>query len=233
MDSHNYSEKIAQWLEHPIYQNAFIHRSYLNEVNENLASNERLEFLGDSILALIVSNYLYNLRPKDAEGDLTSLRSYIVKTNSLAMAAEELGLGKHLKMSNGEELSGGRENPQLLANTYEAVLGAVYLDLGILEATKFVEATLLPLFESEIREGPPKDGKSKLQEVTQNMTKMSPKYKIISTKGPDHAKEFKVGVYLGEKLIGEGEGFSKHLAEEAAANLALLTLNKSSVDEER
>ena len=228
----NYARKIPEWLNREIFQTAFIHRSYLNEVSENIASNERLEFLGDSVLAFIISTYLYNLRPGDAEGELTSLRSYIVKTQSLAKAAETLNLGSFLKMSNGEELSGGRENTQLLANTYEAFLGAIYLDQGIEEATKFVKATLLPLFEKEIAGGPPKDSKSRLQELTQNLTKQSPKYKIVSTKGPDHAKEFTVGVYIEDKLIGKGMGLSKHLAEEAAASEALKTLAQNpSVDE--
>lgn len=214
------------WLTIDIFQTAFTHRSYLNEVSKKIESNERLEFLGDSVLSFIVSSHLYNLRPSDNEGDLTNLRSYIVKTTSLAVASEQLNLGKHLRMSKGEEASGGRNNPQLLANTYEAVLGAIFLEFGMDEAEKFVHETLLPLFEKELVEGPPKDAKSQLQELSQEIFKQAPKYRILGALGPDHAKEFTVGVFLQDKLIGEGKGSSKQLAEEAAATLALDTLAK-------
>jgi ribonuclease-3 len=208
-------------LEKKIYQTAFTHRSFLNESTGNIQSNERLEFLGDSILSFIVSSYLYELRPQDAEGDLTNLRSYIVKTGSLAKVAQKLNLGEYLHLSRGEELSGGRENIQLLANTFEALLGAIFLDLGIEAARKFVHQYLLPIFEKELREGPPKDSKSLLQEIAQTQTKQAPKYKILETKGPDHAKEFTVGVFVQGKLIGQGTGLSKQVAEEEAATQAL------------
>lgn len=217
-------------LEKPIFQTAFTHRSFLNESTTQIESNERLEFLGDSVLSFIISAKLYNLRPQDAEGELTNLRSFIVRTQSLAKASEKLNLGKYLKLSKGEEMSGGRDNTQLLANTFEALLGAVYLDQGIEAATKFVEENLLPLFESEIIKGPPKDAKSQLQEITQNQTKQSPRYKILETTGPDHAKEFTVGVFLQGKKIGEGNGSSKQIAEEQAAEEALNYLNKNSLD---
>lgn len=200
---------------------AFTHRSYLNEVKEAKASNERLEFLGDSILSYIISSYLYSTRPKDPEGDLTNLRSYIVKTKSLADASEKLNLGKYLKLSKGEEISGGRNNTQLLANTFEALLGAIYLDLGIETATKIIHQTLLPDFSKELAVGPPKDSKSELQELSQEKQKESPHYKIISTKGPDHAKEFMVAVYIKGKELGRGTGPSKQAAEEMAARIAL------------
>lgn len=208
-------------LEKPIYKIAFTHRSYLNEYPKERRSNERLEFLGDSILSFLVSSFIYEKRSGDEEGDLTSLRSYIVKTSSLAKAALNLGLGKHLRMSKGEEQSGGRENPQLLANTYEALLGAIFLDQGLENVKAFVGSTLLPLFEKELMSGPPKDSKSRLQEIAQNTTKQSPKYKILKTEGPDHAKVFTVGVFLQGKQIGEGSGLSKQLAEEEAAKKAL------------
>lgn len=218
-----------QWIESalkkPIFKTAFIHRSYLNESNEDIESNERLEFLGDSVLSLIVSGYLFSARTSDTEGGLTNLRSYIVKTPSLAMAAKSLNLGKYLSLSKGEEISGGRENTQLLANTYEAVIGAMYIDGGLDAASDFVMETLVPLFENELRSGPPKDAKSMLQELTQNMTKMSPRYKIISTTGPDHAKQFTVGVFLQDRKIGEGFGNSKQEAEEKAARQGLEQLS--------
>src|SRR3990167_2359013 len=208
-------------LTKPIYQKAFTHRSYLNEVPEVKESNERLEFLGDSVLSLLISEKLYELRPQDSEGALTNLRSYIVKTISLAKAARELNLGKYLRLSKGEELSGGRENTQLLANTYEALLGAVFLDQGIDATKQFVEQTLLPLFQEELKYEPPKDAKSRLQEVLQDEYKKSPQYRILKTTGPDHARSFTVGVFLDREQLGTGEEMSKQLAEEAAALDAL------------
>ena len=207
-----------------LLKQAFIHRSYLNEVKLNSDSNERLEFLGDSILSLVVSLYLFNKRLQDAEGELTNLRAFVVKTKSLSTAAQKLNLGKYLKLSKGEEMGGGRENPQLLANTYEALLGAIYLDQGLETVRTVIEKTLLSLFEREIKSGPPKDAKSNLQEIVQEKFKESPHYKILETSGPDHAKEFVVGVYIGGKAYGIGSGSSKQVAEELAAKEALKKL---------
>lgn len=212
-------------LNKPLYVTAFTHRSFLNETNEIIESNERLEFLGDSVLSLIVSELLFNQRTQDNEGDLTNLRSYLVKTTSLAIASRELNLGEKLRLSKGEELSGGRENTQLLANTYEALLGAIFLDQGIEGARAFIIETLLPLFEKEIHDGPPKDSKSTLQEVLQEKYKKSPLYKILSTDGPDHARTFTVGVFLQNDLLGKGSGLSKQVAEEAAALQALAKIS--------
>lgn len=204
-----------------LLKQAFVHRSYLNEIKLDISSNERLEFLGDAILSLIISNHLYTKRGHDAEGELTNLRAFIVKTKSLAQAAKKLNLGKYLKLSKGEELSGGRENTQLLANTYEALLGSIYLDQGLEAVRKVLEKTLLSLFEKELQSGPPKDAKSLLQELVQEKLRESPHYKIISTRGPDHAKQFVVGVYIGGKQLGRGVGSSKQEAEAQAANQAL------------
>ncbi len=208
-----------------LLKQAFIHRSYLNEIKSDMASNERLEFLGDSVLSLVVSNYLYNLRRTDAEGELTNLRAYVVKTKSLAQVAKNLKLGDYLKLSKGEELSGGRSNPQLLANSYEALLGAIFLDQGLISVQKVIEKTLFELFASELKSGPPRDAKSNLQEIVQEKLKESPHYKILGTKGPDHAKEFVVGVYIKGKEMGKGTGSSKQEAEEKAAQEALEKLN--------
>lgn len=207
-----------------LLEQAFLHRSYLNEVKLDMASNERLEFLGDSVLSLVVSYHLYNLRTADTEGELTNLRAHIVKTKSLAEASKKMELGKYLLLSKGEMISGGRDNPQLLANTYEALLGAVFLDQGFDSTKKVIEQTLLPLFEKELRMGPPKDAKSNLQEVVQQKFKQSPNYKILETAGPDHAKQFSVAVYVGGKEMGRGKGSSKQFAEEQAAKLALQNL---------
>lgn len=205
-------------------QQAFYHRSYLNEVKLAIKSNERLEFLGDSILSLVVSEILFMTRDQDTEGELTNLRAYIVKTKSLASAAAKLNLGSYLNLSKGEESGGGRENSQLLANTYEALLGAIYLDQGLDTVRRVIKNTLLPLFEKELRLGPPKDAKSNLQEIVQERFKQSPRYKILETKGPDHAKLFIVAVYLKNKEYGRGSGNSKQIAEEIAATQALQRL---------
>lgn len=207
-----------------LLEQAFLHRSYLNEVKLDSKSNERLEFLGDSILSLVISDYLYNLRSADSEGDLTNLRAHIVKTNSLAEAAKKLELGKYLKLSRGEELGGGRENPQLLANTYEAFLGSIFLDQGLEVVKEVIKKTLLTFFEKELKIGPPKDAKSRLQELVQERLKESPHYKILETKGPDHAKQFIVAVYIKGKEMGKGSGNSKQVAEEESAKEALKNL---------
>lgn len=230
MSNHDFTELLnllnLKFKNPKLLEQAFLHRSYLNEVKVNLQSNERLEFLGDSILSLIISYHLYNLRAMDTEGDLTNLRAHIVKTNSLAKAAKRLNLGKYLSLSKGEELSGGRNNPQLLANTYEALIGSLYLDQGLEVAKEIIDKTLLPFFEKELKLGPPKDSKSSLQEIVQQKFKESPHYKILETRGPDHAKSFTVAVYVKGKEEGRGSGHSKQVAEEQAAKEALDHLTK-------
>lgn len=209
-----------------ILEQAFLHRSFLNEVKLDSPSNERLEFLGDAILSLVTSHYLFNLRPNDSEGELTNLRAHLVKTISLAEAAKKLTLGQYLRLSKGEELSGGRDNPQILANTYEALLGAVFLDQGLEIVKKVIDETLFSLFEKELKIGPPKDAKSFLQELVQQKFKQSPHYKILQTQGPDHAKKFTVAVYISGKQSGQGWGSSKQVAEEQAAKEALKQLTQ-------
>ncbi len=210
-----------------LLEQAFLHRSYLNEVKTVTQSNERLEFLGDSILSLIISHYLYDLRTTDSEGELTNLKAHIVRTTSLAEAAGKLNLGKYLKLSKGEEISGGRNNPQLLANTYEALLGAIFLDQGLEAAKATINKSLLPFFENAIKIGPPKDAKSSLQEIVQQQLKESPHYKILRTQGPDHAKQFTVAVYIKNIEKGRGTGASKQAAEEQAAEQALQILSRT------
>lgn len=206
---------------------AFTHRSYLNESTEATVSNERLEFLGDSVLSLVISEMLYGNRETDTEGALTNLRAYIVKTTSLAKAAKALDLGSRLFLSKGEEQSGGRENTQLLANTYEAVLGAIFLEEGLESAKKFVSETLVTLFEEEIKNGPPKDAKSHLQELAQSIYKTSPIYTVVKTVGPDHARIFSMEVEIAKKVYGHGQGASKQIAEEAAAAEAIINIEKN------
>lgn len=205
-----------------LIKTAFVHRSYLNEhPDEAISHNERLEFLGDSILGFIVSEYLFERFPSSSEGDLTNFRSALVNASSLASVSGELGLGEHLLLSKGEEATGGRQRQYLLANTFEAFLGALYLDLGIEPARKFVHTYLLPNIDQIIDKKLYKDFKSLLQEKAQEKLSTTPIYKVLGEEGPDHSKIFKMGVYFGEKLVAEGSGASKQKAEQAAAESAL------------
>lgn len=200
---------------------SFIHRSYLNETRSIKQSNERLEFLGDSILSFLVSQYLYKNYKDFTEGELTNLRSSIVKTATLAKVAKDLGLGTLLLLSKGEEEGGGRINPSILADTFEALLGAIFLDLGLTPLDKILNRLLFPLLPKILAEKSYKDAKSIFQETVQEETKISPNYKVLSQKGPDHAKEFTVGVYVGNVLWGTGIGKSKQEGEMQAAAAAL------------
>lgn len=200
---------------------AFIHRSYLNETKEKISSNERLEFLGDAILSFVVSKYLFDNYPQFNEGKLTNLRSLLVNTRSLAILAEDLKLGESLILSKGEEESKGRQNPSILANTFEAVIGALFLDQGIGKVLEFLGIILLPKAQDLAKGRSLKDPKSLLQEKIQLQNRVSPLYKVISEEGPAHAKKFTIGVYAGKHLLAKGEGRSKQQAEKNAASLAL------------
>jgi ribonuclease-3 len=180
-----------------------------------------LEFLGDSILSYLVSEYLYKKFADLPEGELTNLRSSVVKTATLASIAKSLNLGDCLFLSRGEEESGGRGNPSLLADTFEALLGAIYLDLGLSAVVAVLNKFLFPLLPKIMKEKSYKDDKSTFQELVQEVTKFSPIYKVLREEGPDHAKKFTVGVYVGNNLWGEGNGKSKHEAEQVAATSAL------------
>lgn len=200
---------------------AFTHRSYLNENKSKKESNERLEFLGDSILSYSVSSFLFDKYPNLPEGELTNLRSSVVKTSTLAQIAKDLQLGDYLLLSRGEEEGSGRKNPSLLADTFEAFLGAVFLDSGIETVIKILKITLFPLIPKIYREKSYRDAKSIFQEVVQNNTKISPIYKVIKEEGPDHAKTFTLGVYVDDGLWGVGVGKNKQEAEQVAARNAL------------
>lgn len=207
-----------------LFDQVFTHRSFLNESSEKVESNERLEFLGDSILSFIVSSYIYEHFPNFKEGELTNLRSILSNTETLASVSRELGLGEHLKLSKGEEAGGGRENKTLLANTFEALLGGLFVDQGIDAGKEFVHDTILSRTEKFLEEYGLKDPKSQLQETIQELHRVSPVYKIINEEGPDHAKMYTVGVYLNDKLLAEGIGKSKQEAEKQAATAALIVL---------
>lgn len=206
---------------------AFTHRSYLNEnPQKNLSSNERLEFLGDSILSFVVSDYLYKNFTHLPEGDLTNLRALLVQAKTLGKISDELGFGAHLRMSKGEADGGGRENNTILANTYEAVIGALFLDRGLEEVTEFIKITLLVKIPQILTKGSFKDDKSLLQELVQEKHLPAPIYKILKSEGPDHAKVFTVGVYIDDKLATQGSGRSKNEAEKQAAQKALAVFKK-------
>jgi len=203
------------------YEQAFIHRSYLNESKHITTSNERLEFLGDSILSFLTSHYLYTTYPQYPEGILTNVRSSLVKTNSLAQAAKEIGLGNLLKLSHGEEASGGRNNSSLLADSFEALLGAIFLDQG-LEPVKTVLTKFLFNKTPDIVESKSYvDYKSLLQEIIQQESRISPTYQVTRSEGPDHAKIFWVQVTANQSVLGAGSGKSKQEAEQSAALDAL------------
>lgn len=200
---------------------AFVHRSYLNESKTHRHSNERLEFLGDAVLSFITSKYLYETFPDYPEGTLTNIRSTLVKTKSLAAVATELGLGGLLLLSKGEESSGGRTNESLLADSFEALLGAIFLDQGIETATAFLTAVLLTKTQDVVRTKSYIDFKSYLQEIVQEKTKVSPLYRVTKSEGPDHNKTFWVEVLTGDTVLGQGIGKSKQEAEQKAAQAAL------------
>lgn len=204
-----------------LIKNAFIHRSYLNEVKIRISSNERLEFLGDSILSYLVSSFLYHEYPDFSEGQLTNLRSSMVKTSTLASVANKLNLGDYIYLSKGEEEGGGRENPSLLADCFEAFLGAVYLDQGISVVSTILKTFLYPKIAKIILDKSYKDAKSQFQELVQEKLKASPLYQVINEQGPDHIKQFTIGVFVKDVKRGEGKGKSKQEAEQNAAKSAL------------
>jgi len=207
--------------------NALVHRSYLNEAKRaNLQSNERLEFLGDSVLSFLVSSYIFQKYPDFPEGKLTFIRTFLVRTETLALLAKKLHLGKFLLISKGEESGGGRENPLLLANCFEAVLGAIYLDQGVETTTNFLQKNLDPVIMSISDPENLKDSKSLLQEKVQADGFPSPAYRLISSSGPDHQKSFIMGIYVNEKLLAQGTSHSKQEAEEEAAKKALENYNQ-------
>ena len=221
-----FSKLNISFKEQNLVDQVFTHRSYLNEAKKQLNSNERLEFLGDSILSFLVSEYLYNNYPELPEGELTNLRSSIVKTKTLALVASELDLGNYLFLSKGEEEGDGRKNHSLLADTFEALLGAVYLSSGLNNVKSIITSFLLPKLTKIIEEKEYKDAKSSFQELVQDIYRVSPNYKVLEETGPDHSKQFTVGVYVNDTLFGKGQGKSKQEAEQVAAHVALEKCNR-------
>lgn len=207
-----------------LLENAFIHRSFLNEHKKFKGdSNERLEFLGDSVLSLVVSKFLFENLPKSAEGHLTQQRAALVRTETLAKLARNLKLGGYLFLSRGEEESGGRKSKSILANTFEALVGAIFLDQGTETTEAFIKKTILDNWQNLADESV-SDNKSHLQEILQRKYHKSPTYKVLSTWGPDHDRTFDVGVYLENRKLGQGSGKNKQTAAQEAASNVLTRL---------
>jgi len=208
-----------------LLQQSLYHRSYLNEApDREIESNERMEFLGDAVLGLIVSEKLYNDYPALSEGHLSQLRALLVRWDALAQAAQRIDLGAYLVLGRGEELSGGRNRPSNLAGAFEALIGAAFLDGGMTKARKLVLRLLKVDFEEIAKSGATADSKSELQHVAQTRWHQIPDYRLISSEGPDHAKLFTVEVSVGEHVLGQGQGRNKKQAELNAARQALETL---------
>ena len=200
---------------------AFTHRSYINEHRKSATvHNERLEFLGDAVLELVVTEYLYD-NYEEPEGILTNWRSALVRTESIYGAAAKLGFEHYLRLSRGERNGGERAKQQILANSFEAVVGAIYLDKGYEKVKKFIAENILTTLKDILKNNKWRDAKSRLQEAAQKNEGQTPIYKVIEEEGPDHDKVFNIGVYIYDELRGRGTGHSKQAAQQEAATEAL------------
>ncbi|MHB8133448.1 MAG: ribonuclease III [Anaerolineaceae bacterium] len=213
--------QINDWL---LLSRALTHRSYLNEHTEALEDNERLEFLGDAVLDFIVGAWLYHRFPEMPEGDLTRMRSALVHTEQLAEFAAKLDLGRAMRLGRGEAQAGGRTRPALLCDTFEAVIGALYLDGGIPAVNYLIEKLLIEASEDILENNKNEDPKSLFQEWAQSQGYPAPQYVTKNSSGPDHSKIFEVEVLLDGKPFGTGSGQSKQSAAKAAAHLALVKM---------
>ena len=201
---------------------ALTHRSYLNEHRDYAGNhNERLEFLGDAVLELAATDFLFKKFPTKPEGDLTSYRAALVNTVSLAESAQALGINDYLLLSKGEAKDVGRARDVILADTFEAIIGAIYLDSGYKEANEFIEKNIFQKIDDVLAKRLYQDAKSRFQEIAQEKRGITPRYETISEDGPDHAKLFTVGVFIGTEEIARGEGASKQEAEQFAAQAGL------------
>lgn len=226
MDTYRYTDlekKInVTFTDRNLIDLAFIHKSYVNE-HRDLKSqhNERLEFLGDAVLELVVTEFLYKNYPKKEEGILTNWRSALVKGKHLAEIATKLDLGMYLYLSRGEERSGGRKKNYILANTLEALIGAIYLDKDYKTSHQFIDEFILKQLTSILDQGLHIDAKSRFQEICQEVIGVTPEYRVIKEQGPDHDKNFTMGAYINDELIAKGKDSSKQKAEQVAADAAL------------
>lgn len=209
-----------------LLQQAFIHRSYINENSGgSLSHNERLEFLGDAVLELISTDFLYKKYPSYTEGELTALRSALVNSITISEVASTVGMNDYLLLSRGEAKDTGKARQYILANTYEAYIGALFLDQGYDKVEKFVSETLLSRIDDIVARKLWRDAKSLVQEKAQEYNSVTPSYKVLSESGPDHDKHFTVGILFGADLVAEGKGKSKQEAEQSAALSALKSKN--------
>ena len=203
---------------------AFVHRSYLNEnPNFHLSQNERLEFLGDAVLELVVTENLYNTYPDKAEGELTSWRAALVNAKMLSEVAKKLEFNDFLLLSRGEKKETGKAREYILANTMESFIGALYLDQGLKAAAKFIIKHILSELPRVLESNLYQDAKSHFQEIAQEKTGITPAYSVLKEWGPDHVKHFEIGVYLNKELVAQGQGSSKQEAEQDAATNGLET----------
>jgi len=206
-----------------LLDHAFIHKSFMNEYKgDDKSDNERLEFLGDAVLELTVTEHLFKTYPKQSEGTLTNWRSALVKGKHLAKVADDLKLGNYLYLSKGEEKSGGRKKKYILANTVEALIGAMYLDKGYRVTHDFIHEFILIKLEHILEEGLHIDAKSHFQELAQEQFDVTPEYRLVKEYGPDHSKRFVMAAFMGIRKVSEGDGSSKQKAEEAAARQAII-----------
>ncbi|MDO8728702.1 MAG: ribonuclease III [bacterium] len=223
MDFEKFEERAGViFRDKSLLKQAFTHRSYINENRGSaLEHNERLEFLGDAVLELAITGYLYERMKKSDEGELTSLRSALVNADTCSRVAQTLGANEFLLLSKGESKDTGRARQYILANTLEAIIGAIYLDQGYDVAKTFILTHIAPLVEDILKSGDWTDAKSRFQEKAQEYTGFTPVYKTIRELGPDHDKRFTVSVSVGGEVYGDGEGKSKQDAEQEAARQAL------------
>lgn len=215
------SETGLKFKNQELIEQAFTHRSYINEHPEISEHNERLEFLGDAVIELIVTEYLYKKFPDQPEGELTSLRSALVRRDTLSEIGQELNFDDYLRLSRGEIHNTDKAKAVILSNTTEAFVGAIFLDQGIKPVQKFLNKFLLPKLDKIVSSEQHIDAKSRFQEVIQEQEGITPHYKTERTSGPDHRRTFEVGLYVGDKLITRGTGSSKREAEADAASKAL------------
>ena len=207
---------------------ALTHRSYVNEHKKSVSEhNERLEFLGDAVLELVVTDFLFN-NYHEQEGILTSWRAALVRTESIGAAGDKLGYEPLVRMSRGEKQGGDRARQQILANAFEAVIGAIYLERGYADAAVFIHKHITSKLDAILEAGTWRDAKSHLQEVSQRIDGQTPSYRVIEEVGPDHDKVFTLGVYVKDKLLGKGSGPSKQVAQQQAAQAALEYYQKQS-----
>ncbi len=218
--------------DYSLLERALTHRSFLNEnPGQYLEDNERLEFLGDAVLDFVVGAYLYHRYPEMAEGELTMLRAALVRTTTLAEFAQAFGLGEALQLGIGESESGGRTRLPILCATFEAVVGAIYLDQGMRVIEPWVQSLIEPALMKILEDSAHRDAKSEFQIWAQANFSVTPRYQVVHSEGPDHEKEFTVAVLLNDETWGEGRGRSKQIAAQAAATAALVKVETADVGE--